>query len=354
MAPDLNSLPPSRSSSLSNNRPSVARAPSNPLSQASSFATQSPSSTAQTTSGAGSPAFQTLHHSPQLSPRSRPPARMERRRSSNLINDSLTSSSAASPTLDHNLPNPQQHHRAPSLGELHQELESEHEAQVNRLLAQIRLEQDTITALERHNAAPHQGTTSSTNTIATGVPSTNAGSSTALRPRPSLGGLGDTSAPLPPRSRTPSTGSSRSRPQSQSIVSRASLANLNLSGASAQHPSAPREPGRGDASASLSRRNSIQSRRSERSSSRTSRRGESTSTSAAGGAVVSPPWNEGGAAAEGWATGMGLVTGRDEASFVAAETAMVTRENQMLKARIRELERILAEKEESEDGSAIG
>lgn len=49
---------------------------------------------------------------------------------------------ALQPTQSH-------HRRQPSLGELHQELENEQEAQVNRLLQMIRLQQDELSALRR-------------------------------------------------------------------------------------------------------------------------------------------------------------------------------------------------------------
>ncbi|KAI7085313.1 hypothetical protein KC356_g5973 [Hortaea werneckii] len=48
------------------------------------------------------------------------------------------------------------HHRHPSLGELHQELENEQEAQVNRLLHMIRLQQDQLAAFQHQ----HSDTTS--------------------------------------------------------------------------------------------------------------------------------------------------------------------------------------------------
>jgi hypothetical protein len=43
------------------------------------------------------------------------------------------------------------HHRQPSLGELHQELEAETEGQVNRLLHMIRLQQDQLSVLQNQN-----------------------------------------------------------------------------------------------------------------------------------------------------------------------------------------------------------
>lgn len=46
---------------------------------------------------------------------------------------------------------PHHHNRAPSLGELHQELEAEQEAQVNRLLHQIRQQQAQILNLQQNH-----------------------------------------------------------------------------------------------------------------------------------------------------------------------------------------------------------
>ncbi|KAI7228830.1 hypothetical protein KC330_g7733 [Hortaea werneckii] len=46
------------------------------------------------------------------------------------------------------------HHRHPSLGELHQELENEQEAQVNRLLHTIRLQQDQLAAFQQRQQSP--------------------------------------------------------------------------------------------------------------------------------------------------------------------------------------------------------
>ncbi|KAI4155976.1 MAG: hypothetical protein LQ340_000616 [Diploschistes diacapsis] len=49
---------------------------------------------------------------------------------------------------------PHHHHRAPSIGELHQELEQEQEAQVNRLLQTIRQQQSQIQALQAQTGTP--------------------------------------------------------------------------------------------------------------------------------------------------------------------------------------------------------
>ncbi|SMQ47331.1 unnamed protein product [Zymoseptoria tritici ST99CH_3D7] len=46
------------------------------------------------------------------------------------------------------------HHRHPSLGSLHRELENEQEAQVNRLLHMIRMQQDQIAAIQHQRGEP--------------------------------------------------------------------------------------------------------------------------------------------------------------------------------------------------------
>ncbi|KAI7140358.1 hypothetical protein KC316_g11720 [Hortaea werneckii] len=52
------------------------------------------------------------------------------------------------------------HHRHPSLGELHQELENEQEAQVNRLLHMIHLQQDQLAAFQQRQQSPFLPSTS--------------------------------------------------------------------------------------------------------------------------------------------------------------------------------------------------
>ncbi|KAI6808222.1 hypothetical protein KC332_g13115 [Hortaea werneckii] len=73
------------------------------------------------------------------------------------------------------------HHRHPSLGELHQELENEQEAQVNRLLHLIRLQQDELAVFQRQ-----QSDTPSTSQISPGPGSsvTNPDFTTATPPLP--------------------------------------------------------------------------------------------------------------------------------------------------------------------------
>lgn len=109
-----------------------------------------------------------LHHSPNAAS----PARtgLERRRSSLMtnfaINDpalpaagEMQSSSNSSPRLGRRsialsgAMDPH-HNRQPSLGELHQKLEEEQEAQANRLLHMIRLQQDQLNTLQAQQQNP--------------------------------------------------------------------------------------------------------------------------------------------------------------------------------------------------------
>ncbi|RMY55823.1 hypothetical protein D0865_03970 [Hortaea werneckii] len=90
------------------------------------------------------------------------------------------------------------HHRHPSLGELHQELENEQEAQVNRLLHMIRLQQDQLAAFQQRQQSPLP----STSTFQTSSPEPS--SSQPSHPVPSIS-HGTTSSPppaLPPLSST--------------------------------------------------------------------------------------------------------------------------------------------------------
>lgn len=177
--------------------------------------------------------------------------------------------SSLSPLL---LPGGDPHHaRAPSLGELHQELEAEQEAQVNRLLHQIRQQQAQILHLQQNNQSaiagedsPGQSTpASATQPFPTGTPHPTSAVPTAL----SSGSL--------PRSPV--------FPRSSFDVARGDLRLRS------------RTPSRG-----------------------ASPRLRSTSISQDSG--------------EPFALG-----GRDESAFYQAETQMLTRENQMLRHRIRDL-----------------
>lgn len=157
------------------------------------------------------------------------------------------------------------HQRQPSLGELHQELENEQEAQVNRLLHMIRLQQDQLVAMQRQqNPTVEQSPTSSVPTPPYAVP-------------------------------TPASAAitEQSSPRSSSIP----------------HFNRPH---------SLSRQ----------SSARLSSRGNSPG--------LRPQRTESGSL--GPLTEDFLLGGtRDDSAFYQAETQMLTRENQMLKLRIREL-----------------
>ncbi|KAL2172008.1 hypothetical protein VTG60DRAFT_745 [Thermothelomyces hinnuleus] len=163
------------------------------------------------------------------------------------------------------------HNRAPSLGELHQELENEQEFQVNRLLAQIRQLQEQIQRQQQQNPSAVAGDDqSSERSVPVSVPNM------AASPQPSH----PTSGSLP---RSPVF------PRSSFDMARADL----------RHRS--RTPSR-NASPRL----------------------RSTSISADSG----EPW---------------ALAGRDESAFYQAESQMLVRENQMLRHRIREMERQLAE-----------
>lgn len=170
------------------------------------------------------------------------------------------------------------HNRAPSLGELHQELEAEQEAQVNRLLQMIRQQQLQLQQLQ---AAQGQ---SQTSVAAEDATPTSERSSSMVLPN----------VPAQPPFSAPSTSVPRSP-----VIS---------------HPRSSFDMAR-DA---LHRR------------SRTPSRG-----------APSPRLRSGSISAE---SGEPLLSGvRDESAYYQAETQSLVRENQMLRHRIRELERQLSE-----------
>ncbi|KAK2044166.1 hypothetical protein LZ31DRAFT_466946 [Colletotrichum somersetense] len=167
------------------------------------------------------------------------------------------------------------HSRAPSLGELHQELEAEQEAQVNRLLQMIRHQQ-----LQLQQLQASQGQNSSA------VEDSAIASERSNQGTP----ISQPSSILPPSGFTP----------------------LPSSGSFSRSPVMPHPRSSFDmARADLQRR------------SRTSSRGASPrlrSTSISGDS------------GDHWVLG-----GRDESAFYQAETQMLVRENQMLRHRIRDL-----------------
>ncbi|ORY11014.1 hypothetical protein BCR34DRAFT_484707 [Clohesyomyces aquaticus] len=176
--------------------------------------------------------------------------------------------------------NSPQHERAPSLGELHQELEYEQEGQVNRLLNMIRQQQAQIVSLQSN----HQ-----------------TGSAVV-----------DDSTPTSERS--------LSLPQS----SHPPQPNVGQIPASSARPRSPF-----GAIGSLSRHSS--------------RADRSRGSSHTGSPSLRPMSGAGPYDSNEWLPGSATGTARDESAFYQAETQMLTRENQMLKLRIRELERQLSE-----------
>lgn len=141
MAPDLNSLPispsPSNPTSPVQTRPNTT-VPVEPT----SLDTPSPHSPALSSLQAAAAINAGIRNSPD-----RNSPRYERRRSSIMTNiqlndpaipgpgEMITSNGTRSPSLymrSPQLPENPQHHRAPSLGEIHQQLENEQEAQVVR------------------------------------------------------------------------------------------------------------------------------------------------------------------------------------------------------------------------------
>ncbi|KAI4184607.1 MAG: hypothetical protein LQ346_006078 [Caloplaca aetnensis] len=286
MAPDLNSLPPSRS-------PVNGRQPGSPSPRSSSV-----SLAAAATINAGIQQQQQDSRRSSISSRSNQPGpasqsgRTERRRSNVAMNLSLNDPTLPAPgelqSSDHRSSIPQPfrtaspqgigspttappHHRAPSLGELHQELEQEQEAQVNRLLEMIRQQQMQLQQMQQQsNLTP--------------ATSTAAVESTPTSER-------SFSFPAVPASAPISMGNPR-----------------------------PRSP---------APRTSFELSRQTSRASRTPSRGGSPSMRPMSAGLQSQ--------GEDWMLSSGGHTGRDDVAYYQAETQMLTRENQMLKIRIREL-----------------
>ncbi|EME86891.1 uncharacterized protein MYCFIDRAFT_202689 [Pseudocercospora fijiensis CIRAD86] len=297
MPPDLNSLPTSRPSSM----------PGSPLSQrprrisistgtdAARPSPPSPRSPSLSSLQAAATINAGLHHSP-----SRASPSVERRRSSLMNNLTLNDPTVPAPgemqqsspstagsrrmsrrSFALNTADPH-HPRQPSLGELHQELENEQEAQVNRLLHMIRVQQDQLAAMQRQQNSPVDSSpTTADNTTAAATPSTLA------------------------------------TPAGTAVTEASSPHSNSTTAAAAAHPHFNRPH-------SLSRRSS---------------------------ALISTPGSRGTSPALRPQNGsLGPLTEdfllggtRDETAFYQAETQTLTRENQMLKLRIRELERQISE-----------
>ncbi|SPO05906.1 related to FAD dependent oxidoreductase [Cephalotrichum gorgonifer] len=181
------------------------------------------------------------------------------------------------------LPAREPHHsRAPSLGELHQELEEEQEAQVNRLLQMIRQQQLQLQQLQvgQGNAGPAADDSS-----AVSERSATQSSQPGSTPHSAL--------PVPAIPISQSPRNTYFHPRSSFDMARADLQRRS------------RTPSRG---ASL------------------------------GGSPRLRAASIAGDVGDGM-----MLSGRDESAFYQAETQMLVRENQMLKHRIRELEKQLVE-----------
>lgn len=237
MPPDLNSLPPSPTLSL-------RRTPDNMTATTETHPSPHSPSLSSLQAAAAINAGMRNSNSPRASA-------TQRRRSSLMTNLHLNDAQMPGPGEMQD-PN-HHHHRAPSLGQMHQELENEQEHQVNRLLHMIRQQQDQIDELHAD--------------------------------QPTAASASDSDA----RPRTLSS-SSRQQPLPQRPVS--------LSRHSSQAVSVTSAPRSSSRSPALR--------------------------------PVASPYNP---QREDWLLG----ANRDESAFYQAETQMLTRENQMLKARIREL-----------------
>ncbi|KAL5115118.1 hypothetical protein ACEQ8H_006954 [Pleosporales sp. CAS-2024a] len=287
MPPDINSLPPSPLQSPSNGQ-SRNQSPSASRNMASS-----PHSLAATAAmNAGIQNEETRRPS---SGSMRREVERARRRSSIRINLNLNDPALPAPgemlqqrspsTRAISLAQSPHHERAPSLGELHQEIEYEQEGQVNRLLNMIRQQQAQISTLQ---ANQHQ--------------------------QPSSSAVDDS---------TPTSERSMSLPQSAHASSFAAISPLPIAGQQRSH--SPFGLNRGS---SISRQSSFADR---------SRGGSRT------GSPALRPMSGIGGVHDYNDMLPGSATGRDESAFYQAETQNLTRENQMLKLRIRELERQLAD-----------
>ncbi|KAJ1333529.1 hypothetical protein MN608_03520 [Microdochium nivale] len=304
MAPDLNSLSPSASTSISPAQPrtmppslsSIATSGNVPRGDdaSPSPSTATTSLQAAATMNAGLQQEQSRRLSNTSLTRQPPSPLSGRRRSAVLMNLHHNDPSLPGPgeivseeRAGRSLHSPQpmsaspsiiggdpHHDRAPSLGELHQELEAEQEAQVNRLLQMIRQQQ-----LELQRVQTSQGQVVS--------------SVAAEDPLPTPDGNS-----RPPFSHSPQPISAASTPRSP--VTPHHRSSLDLARDALHRRS--RTPSRGAASPRL----------------------RASSISNENGDLIP----------------MGM---RDETAFYQAETSSLVRENQMLRHRIRELERQLSE-----------
>ncbi|RAL17762.1 uncharacterized protein BO97DRAFT_419990 [Aspergillus homomorphus CBS 101889] len=193
--------------------------------------------------------------------------------SPNALRTSSSSSLGGSPIIAMGDPH---HQRAPSLGELHQELEQEQEAQVNRLLHMIRSQQSQLHQLQQQ----HQQSHASSGTAVVDDAST-----------PS-----ERMVPFPPVPQHPAPGSRTSTQLASSLSSRRPSRPSSQAGSPSLRPRA--DSSRGPEGLEWT------------------------------GGIGESPARRG---------------SRDEGALYQAEAAMLARENQMLRQRIRELERQVSE-----------
>ncbi|KAL2008758.1 hypothetical protein VTN00DRAFT_6952 [Thermoascus crustaceus] len=300
MPPDLNSLPPSRSTSSSPLQQRTfpptpeggqGRSPSPRSSNISlaaaatmnaadlSLSRQSSRSSPRTTGG---PSVSERRRSavgmslslndPSVPGPGELPSSDRRSSIGNAFRTASPTSIGGSPTIATGDPH---HQRAPSLGEIHQELEQEQEAQVNRLLQMIRTQQLQLQQMQQQQQQQQQSSSSGTAVV-------------------------DDSTPTSERS--------------------------------VSFPSVPPLPTPG----TTTRSSTLSARRGSRSS-----QAASTSPSLRPVAVAPEQQQVRNDSESGEA--LARRSSRDESAYYQAETAMLTRENQMLRQRIRELERQISE-----------
>lgn len=320
MAPDLNSLPPSRSLSSSPMQTRSVYASPPTMDQLNRRETPSPRSSSVSLAAAASMNAADINRRNSAAGRGSPRSGREgsRRRSTVAMNLNLNDPSlpapgelssndhranlgynhtAASPSSIGGSPtiatgDPHHYARNPSLGEIHQELEQEQEAQVNRLLQMIRTQQlqlEQMRQYQQDHTSRHSSQTTSSTTAATTTSSTAMGSTIAViddstpTSERSFSFHNNPFPPIQPLPR-PIRRSSRGPP---SAGASPALRPLPIPGRETSHSSDQGPPSPID----IARRNSS----------------------------------------------------RDESAFYQAETANLTRENQMLRLRIRELERQLGD-----------
>ncbi|KAF4550190.1 Hypothetical protein D9617_18g033810 [Elsinoe fawcettii] len=158
MPPDLNSLPPSRSPSAPGSPllTNIRRTSNNNVAEHPPSSPRSPPQNSLQATAAINAGLQrnSSNRTPSMS--------QERRRSSMITSLNLNNTEhpgSTSPQLSGQPRSPMMntadpnHQRTPSLGQIHQQLENENEAQVNRLLHMIRVQHDQLAALQSDNSA---------------------------------------------------------------------------------------------------------------------------------------------------------------------------------------------------------